>query len=93
MRIDMLADETYDEDALSTTEIGRSLGTDYFGLRDELTDAERDYLRRTRAFVDNDVLPVINGYWERAEFPWPLIKKMEPSASSGTASRVTAARR
>ena len=72
----MLADETYAEDALSTTEIGRSLGTDYFGLRDELTDAERDYLRRTRAFVDNDVLPVINGYWERAEFPWPLIKKM-----------------
>ena len=76
MRIDMLADETYDEDALSTTEIGRSLGTDYFGLRDELTDAERDYLRRARAFVDNDVLPVINDYWERAEFPWPLIKKM-----------------
>ena len=72
----MLADETYDEDALSTPEIGRSLGTDYFGLRDELTDAERDYLRRTRAFVDNDVLPVTNDYWQRAEFPWPLIKKM-----------------
>ena len=48
----MLADETYHEDALSTTEIGRPLGTDYFGPRDELTDAERDYLRRTRAFVD-----------------------------------------
>ena len=30
MRIDMLADETYHEDALSTTEIGRSLGTDYY---------------------------------------------------------------
>ena len=72
----MLADETYAEDALSTTEIGRSLGTDYFGLRDELTDAERDYLRRARAFVDNDVLPVINDYWERAQFSWPLIKKM-----------------
>jgi acyl-CoA dehydrogenase-like protein len=28
------------------------------------------------SFVDNDVLPVINDYWERAEFPWPLIKKM-----------------
>jgi glutaryl-CoA dehydrogenase len=76
MRIDMLADETYAEDALSTTEIGRSLGTDYFGLRHELTDAERDYLRRTRAFVDNDALPVINGCRERAQFPWPLIKKM-----------------
>ena len=22
------------------------------------------------------MLPVINGYWERAEFPWPLIEKM-----------------
>jgi glutaryl-CoA dehydrogenase len=73
---DMLADETYTEDALTTTAIGRSLGTDYFGLRDELTDAERDYLRRTREFIDDDVLPVINGYWERAEFPWELIKKM-----------------
>ena len=69
MRIDVLAEETYDEDALSATEIGRSLGTDYFyfGLRDGLTDAERDYLRRARACVDNDVLPVINDYGERAE--------------------------
>src|SRR6185295_18039665 len=50
MSTDMLADATYTEDALNTTAIGRSLGTDYFGLRDELTDAERDYLRRTRAF-------------------------------------------
>ena len=76
MNRDMLADETYDEDVIATTAIGRSLGTDYFGLRDELTDAERDYLKRTRAFVDDEVLPVISGYWERAEFPWELIKKM-----------------
>ena len=72
----MLADQTYDEDVIATTAIGRSLGTDYFGLRDELTEAERDYLQRTRTFVDTEVLPVINGYWERAEFPWELIKKM-----------------
>jgi glutaryl-CoA dehydrogenase len=76
MSIDMLADDTYNEDALNTTEIGKSLGTDYFGLRDELTDAERDYLQRTRTFIDTEVLPVINGYWERAEFPWELIKKL-----------------
>ena len=72
----MLADGTYEEKALATTDIGKSLGTDYFGLRDELTEAERDYLERTRHFVDTEVLPVINGYWERAEFPWDLIKKM-----------------
>jgi glutaryl-CoA dehydrogenase len=56
--------------------IGRSLGTDYFRIADQLTREERDYWRRTRDFVDNEVLPVINGYWERAEFPWPLIKAM-----------------
>jgi glutaryl-CoA dehydrogenase len=53
--------------------IGRSLGTDYFRIADQLTREERDYWRRTRDFVDDEVLPVINGYWERAELPWPLI--------------------
>ena len=72
----MIADGTYDEAVLETTQIGRSLGTDYFGLRDELTEDERKYLDSARAFVDVEVLPVINGYWERAEFPWELIKKM-----------------
>jgi glutaryl-CoA dehydrogenase len=58
------------------TRIGRSMGTDSFGLRDELTDAERDYLQRTREFIDTEVLPVINDYWERAEFPRKLIEKL-----------------
>ena len=56
--------------------IGRSLGTDYFRLAEQLTGAERDYWRRTRDFVDNEVLPVINDYWEHAEFPWPLIESL-----------------
>jgi glutaryl-CoA dehydrogenase len=56
--------------------IGKSLGTDYFRIADQLTREELDYLYRTRAFVDDEVLPVINGYWERAEFPWPLIQKL-----------------
>jgi glutaryl-CoA dehydrogenase len=57
-------------------DIGRSLGTDYFRIADQLTREELGYLRRTRDFVDDEVLPVINGYWERAEFPWPLIEKL-----------------
>jgi glutaryl-CoA dehydrogenase len=56
--------------------IGRSLGTDYFHIGDQLTAQERDYWRRIRDFVDDEVLPVINGYWERAEFPWPLVDKL-----------------
>src|SRR6476660_3984287 len=56
--------------------IGRSLGTDYFHIADQLTDTERDYWRCTRDFVDDEVLPVINDYWENAELPWPLFKRM-----------------
>jgi glutaryl-CoA dehydrogenase len=55
-------------------DVGRSLGTDYFHIADQLTESEMDYWRRTRNFVDNDVLPVINTYWERAEFPFPLLE-------------------
>ena len=58
------------------SDIGRSLSTDYFLIADQLTREELGYLRRTRDFVDNEVLPVINGYWERAEFPWPLVEKL-----------------
>ena len=56
--------------------IGEALGTDYVGLREPFTAQQESYLVRTREFVDAEVLPVINGYWERAEFPWPLIEKM-----------------
>jgi glutaryl-CoA dehydrogenase len=56
--------------------LGEALRTDYFLLREEFTPSQLGYLDRARAFVHDDVLPVINGYWERAEFPWPLIKKL-----------------
>jgi glutaryl-CoA dehydrogenase len=56
--------------------IGASLSTDYFLLRTEFTPAQIDHLTRTRAFVEQEVLPEINDYWERAEFPRPLIEKL-----------------
>ena len=56
--------------------IGESLSTDYFLLRTEFTPTQLDYLTRTRAFVEQEVLPEINDYWERAEFPRPLIGKL-----------------
>jgi glutaryl-CoA dehydrogenase len=58
--------------------VADALGTDYFYIREQLTPAQLDYLSRTREFVTAEVQPVINGYWERAEFPWPLIEKLAP---------------
>jgi glutaryl-CoA dehydrogenase len=58
------------------TDVGRALGTDYFLIRDQLTEEELDYLERTRRFVEDEVLPVIGDYWERAEFPIELARRL-----------------
>jgi len=57
-------------------DVGKALGTDYFLLKGTLTAAELDYLERTRRFVHDEVLPVINGYWERAEVPLALCRRL-----------------
>jgi glutaryl-CoA dehydrogenase len=57
-------------------DLGHSLATDYFFLREQLTEQQLEVLRRVRLFVDDEVLPVIGGYWERAEMPWPLIQRL-----------------
>ena len=58
------------------TDIGKALGTDYFLLKAHLTDDERDYLERTRRFVHDEVLPQINDFWERAEVPLELCRRL-----------------
>jgi glutaryl-CoA dehydrogenase len=57
-------------------DIGKALGTDYFHIRDELSDEELDYLERARRFVEHELLPVIGDYWERAEFPRELVRRL-----------------
>src|SRR5690348_15001222 len=59
-----------------TDGLAQALATDYFFLREQLTDAQLDALRRVRRFVDQEVLPTIGEYWERAEMPWPLIRRI-----------------
>jgi glutaryl-CoA dehydrogenase len=53
-----------------------SLGPDHFLVWDGLAPEEVDYRQRTRRFVDEHVLPTIGDYWERAEWPRPLVEKM-----------------
>lgn len=58
------------------TDIGKALGTDYFLLKSELSTDEQQYLERTRRFVQDEVMPVINGFWERAEVPLDLVRRL-----------------
>jgi glutaryl-CoA dehydrogenase len=61
---------------MTSDDIGRARGTDYFLIREQLNESELDYLTRTRQFVDDEVLPVINDYWEKADFPFALVEKL-----------------
>jgi glutaryl-CoA dehydrogenase len=66
--------------AMTTTmpyqHLGQALATDYFFVREQFTDEQWEHFLRTRRFVDEEVLPVINDYWERAELAWPLFRRM-----------------
>ncbi|HEY5822183.1 MAG TPA: acyl-CoA dehydrogenase family protein [Propionibacteriaceae bacterium] len=58
----------------SGDDLGRSRGTDFYGIEDGLTEAERELRDRVRAFCDDELIPVAGDYWERAEFPRELLK-------------------
>lgn len=56
-------------------EIQPSLHTDFYLMDELLTAEERSIRDKVRAFCDKEVLPIINDYWERAEFPFEIIPK------------------
>ena len=57
-------------------DVTTSMGTDYYLIDELLTDEERELRDKVRAFADREVIPVINEYWEKAEFPFELVPKL-----------------
>ena len=49
---------------------------DFYALEELLDPAEIEVRDRVRDFCAREVTPVINDYWERAEFPFELLPKM-----------------
>jgi glutaryl-CoA dehydrogenase len=63
-------------DTVPYTHLGPALATDYFRVREQFTPEQWDHFIATRRCVDEEVLPVINDYWEKAELPWPLMRRL-----------------
>jgi glutaryl-CoA dehydrogenase len=57
-------------------EIKHSTSTDFYLMDELLTAEERSIRDKVHAFCDTEVIPIINDYWERAEFPFELIPKL-----------------
>ena len=66
---------------------------DWFHYADLLTDDERAALRRVRGFLRAEVAPVVEGAWERAEFPMQLVKGFAALDLAGAAYTDPPARR
>jgi len=61
---------------VASEHLGESLGTDFFSVREQFTDEQWSHFIAVRRFVDEEVVPVIGPYWERAEIPWPLVRRL-----------------
>ncbi|BBL79272.1 acyl-CoA dehydrogenase [Rubrobacter xylanophilus] len=63
------------ETALRSTNVLGAGATpvDFYGVDELLTEEEQALRSRVREFVDAEVLPVIAGYWERAEYPKDIL--------------------
>jgi glutaryl-CoA dehydrogenase len=57
---------------------------DYYLLDETLSEQERAIRDRVRTFADREVLPIINDYWEKAQFPFELVPKLAELEVAGT---------
>jgi glutaryl-CoA dehydrogenase len=64
-------------------QLGQSLGTDFYLMDELLTEQERSVRDKVRDFSDKEVIPIINDYWERAEFPFELVPKLAALGLAG----------
>ena len=64
-------------------ELGQALGTDFYLMDELLTEQERSVRDKVRNFSDKEVIPIINDYWERAEFPFELVPKLAALGLAG----------
>ncbi|MDY7526594.1 acyl-CoA dehydrogenase family protein [Cryobacterium sp. 10C2] len=54
-------------------------------MADYLNEVDLELIRRIRGFVETEVLPIVNEYWELADFPYQILPKMAELGIIGTA--------
>lgn len=56
---------------------------DFYMIANSLTRDDNALLLRVRSFMESDVQPIINDYWERGEFPFELLPRMKALGVAG----------
>lgn len=55
--------------------LARGLQTDYLLMADDLTEQEAELFAKVHRFGQKELLPIVNDYWERGEFPHEVVPK------------------
>jgi len=56
---------------------------DFYMLSRTLSPEDNALRLKVRAFMEQEVQPIINGYWERDEFPFELLPKFAALGIAG----------
>ena len=57
--------------------------SDFYSLREILSDSEQELLSKVRTFMETRVAPVINDYWAKDEFPFELLPEIRRLGIAG----------
>ncbi|MFF2772866.1 acyl-CoA dehydrogenase family protein [Streptomyces bacillaris] len=60
-----------------------TLASDFYGFENLLTEREREFIANLRAALESEIKPIVNEYWERAEFPHQIIDVLHGSGAVG----------
>ncbi|MCI0158223.1 acyl-CoA dehydrogenase family protein [Leifsonia shinshuensis] len=67
-----------------------TLASDFYGFENLLTEREKDFLANLRARLEGEIKPIVNEYWERAEFPHQIIEVLHGAGAIGLGFAETA---
>ncbi|MGH1547856.1 acyl-CoA dehydrogenase family protein [Leifsonia poae] len=60
-----------------------TIAGDFYGFENQLTDREKEFIATLRAQLETEVKPIVNEYWEKAEFPHQIIDVLHRNGAIG----------
>src|ERR1700758_5382382 len=72
---------------MTTTVNGQQTGLvgDFYNFEALLSEEEHKILLKARTFLRDEIKPLVNEYWAKAEFPFEMIDKFATSGLGGLA--------
>ncbi|MDR6612412.1 acyl-CoA dehydrogenase family protein [Leifsonia sp. 1010] len=60
-----------------------TIAGDFYGFENLLSDREKDFITTLRSQLESEVKPIVNEYWEKAEFPHQIIDVLHRNGAIG----------